>query len=1461
MDSYLLTGARGGRVKTPRRLICLALSAIAWIPAQAQEVRINEFMAANATALFDQDGDSSDWIELYNAGPGAADLAGWHLTDSRSTPAKWRFPAATIAEGGYLIVFASGKDRAVAGAQLHTNFKLDSDGEYLALVKPDGLTVVHEFAPAFPRQVRDVSYGAATEATVLVGENTPLDALVPADEAYGTAWTGPEFVPAAPWLAGVPGAPGFEAEGTEPILPEPLGFWELDGDFTDAAGRNHGVFGGGAPVFAGGCDGTPAGAIALDGLDDRIAIPAGNGFPVFNRPAYTVALWVNGLPQPDYRVYCEASTTNNSPLFTIGTEMNGARGTVDIYLRTDAGTTLINHVNSTATAFDGTWHHIAWVDANGQGALYIDGVRDPAAFKYSKTPLSLNTAAIGCVLRAAPSHWFKGRIDRVGVWETALTDEEIAHLAGGASPGAGAYTALIGTDLAAAMHGVNASAYLRWPFSIPTPLGVDALELSIVYNDGFVAYLNGQEVARRNAPAELAWNSRATAAVPRSQSLRAEAINITAAIGALRPGLNVLAIHGLNVEDDDPDFIIAPVLRAASAAWGWRYFPEPSPGAANSGGVEGFAAGAVFSVARGFYDAPFTVALSTATPGAAIRYTTDCSTPSPTHGTIYEGPISIARTTCLRAIAYRSDLLPAKVETHTYVFPDNVATQTGAGFPANWGAHPLVYAVYPEVTTNPRYAATLAGDIRSVPALSIAMPVADLFDGATGIYPNATLTGAAWERGCSAELIYPDNRAGFNVNCGISMHGGSSRNWTSTPKHSFRLYFRGAYGPSKLRRPLFGPAGAREFNQLVLRACYTDTWTSRYMEPRYRPDRAQYLRDQWMRDAQIAAGGVACRGLYVSLFVDGLYWGLYNVAEHIDASFCAAHLGGAAEEYDVIKDLTELRSGTWTAWNTMFAMANAGLASDAAYRQIQEYLHLDSFIDYIILHLYGGAEDWPHHNWGAGRRRAPGEGFRFFTWDQEIVLDVLDRDYSEKDYDKSPARLHQRLRANLEYRLRFADRVQRLLFNGGVLSPEGGADLYRGLAATIDRAVVGESAKWAGYRAALQTPPIPAYTRDIEWVTWRDWTLNHFFPFRTALVLNQFRADGLYPAVKAPEFNRHGGRVEPGFRLRIANPHGSGRVLYTLDGNDVRVGVTGEVAPGALEYSGAVTLARSTLVRARVLDGTAWSACAEAQFRLARAEDALRVTEIMYNPLPDGDLDGDSYEFLEIKNTGAGPVDLSGVRLEGGIEYEFSEGTVAEAGAFMVLAIDAAAFAARYPRVPLAGVYRRNLANSGDAFALVAADGERLQEIAFSDAWPWPAEADGKGHSLVPVDVDSPGDPSQAAYWRASLALGGSPGRDDVEIPGGGQIPGDFNQDGKINIADVVGVLGYLFGGKVDTLPCEGGAGHGEGNLIVLDFNGDGRLDISDAVACLRFLFANGRAHARGAACVSVPGCPDACMP
>ena len=123
------------------------------------QVVINEFMAANTKTLADQDGDYSDWIEIYNSGSSPVNLADWYLTDSESQLNKWKFPSVSLPANGYLVVFASGKNRAVAGAQLHANFSLAAQGEYLALVQPDGTTVASEFAPAFPEQLPDYSYG------------------------------------------------------------------------------------------------------------------------------------------------------------------------------------------------------------------------------------------------------------------------------------------------------------------------------------------------------------------------------------------------------------------------------------------------------------------------------------------------------------------------------------------------------------------------------------------------------------------------------------------------------------------------------------------------------------------------------------------------------------------------------------------------------------------------------------------------------------------------------------------------------------------------------------------------------------------------------------------------------------------------------------------------------------------------------------------------------------------------------------------------------------------------------------------------------------------------------------------------------------------------------------------------------------------------------------------------------
>jgi hypothetical protein len=152
---------------------------------------ITEFMASNTQTLNDDEGDRSDWIEIFNSGELAENLEGWFLTDDPNQLTQWRFPAVTLVANGYLVVFASGKDRTNPAAPLHTNFRLATEGEYLALVDPHG-NIVSEFAPTFPPQFDDISYGRDRANPSIVGFF-------------------PTPTPGAPNL---PGGPGFAPEIT-----------------------------------------------------------------------------------------------------------------------------------------------------------------------------------------------------------------------------------------------------------------------------------------------------------------------------------------------------------------------------------------------------------------------------------------------------------------------------------------------------------------------------------------------------------------------------------------------------------------------------------------------------------------------------------------------------------------------------------------------------------------------------------------------------------------------------------------------------------------------------------------------------------------------------------------------------------------------------------------------------------------------------------------------------------------------------------------------------------------------------------------------------------------------------------------------------------------------------------------------------------------------------------------------
>lgn len=823
------------------------------------------------------------------------------------------------------------------------------------------------------------------------------------------------------------------------------------------------------------------------------------------------------------------------------------------------------------------------------------------------------------------------------------------------------------------------------------------------------------------------------------------------------------------------------------------YFTTPTPGLNNSGGFQGFVADTRFSQNRGFFEEPFSVEITTTTPGATIRYTTDGTAPTATTGVVYTGPLNISGTTVLRAAAFRTGWQPSNVDTQTYLFLDDVIKQspTGApppGWPSSWGSNSRDYGMDPDIVNSAAYRNTIKQDLKTLPSFSVVMRLGDMFDSSTGIYANPGQDGRAWERPCSLELIHPDGKEGFQINSGIRIRGGFSRS-TSNPKHALRFFFRSEYGASKLRHPLFGDKGVAEFDNIDLRTFQNYSWS-------FQGDaNGTFMRDQVNRDAQLAMGHQGERGDYYHLYINGQYWGIYNTCERPEASYATYYYGGETADYDVIKVeagpyTINATDGNMTAWNTLYSLARTGFASNENYFKVlgqnpdgtpnpayPVYIDPVNLIDYMLVIFYGGNLDAPISNflgnqspnnfYGLRNRRPEArQGFQFFVHDAEHTFLPWDLNqnrtgpYPAGDSSvtkSSPQWFWQRLVANAEFKMLAADRIHRHFFNGGTLTTQGVLALFTKRRAELDRAVVGESARWGDAKRAVP------YTRE-TWLNAVNAVQNNYIPQRSAIVLNQLRAKGFYPNVAAPSFNQHGGSVAPGFRLGMSAP--AGVVYYTMDGTDPRV-LGGGVSAAARVYSAPVALVESVVVKSRALNGTTWSALNEAEFTLARSYKELLVTELMYNPAPLEELDGQELEFIELKNVGTETLDLSGVRFTNGVLFTYPNGKTLAPGEFSVLAKNAAAFGRRYPGVVVDGVYTNQLANGGERLTLVHAAGEPIMDFVYGDKSPWPTTPDGTGFSLVLREQRVDQDFSNASSWRASAAVGGSPGRDDAptEIP------------------------------------------------------------------------------------------------
>jgi hypothetical protein len=645
-----------------------------------------------------------------------------------------------------------------------------------------------------------------------------------------------------------------------------------------------------------------------------------------------------------------------------------------------------------------------------------------------------------------------------------------------------------------------------------------------------------------------------------------------------------------------------------------------------------------------------------------------------------------------------------------------------------------------------------------------------------GIYSSPTSQGANFERPCSAEMFFPDgSREGFQINCGIRIAGGASRNPGLTPKHGLRLLFKAAYGPGKLRYRFFDHTDLDSFDTIQFRPNFNMSWVRTDNSGPLNNSNADgaerthaiYVRDQFTKDSQRAMGNVSAHERFVHLYINGLYWGVYNPSEHTDAAFAATYFGGNKEDYDAIfSDLSSVSrpvDGDKNAWNTALAIANRGLSTPAAYDEIRKFVDVTNLADYMMLNFYCSTVDWPWQNWNAARKRETNAVFRFFVWDAEYTLETppwvpadrtgVGNGPGEGD---SPARFYHQLRQNAEWRLLFADRARKHFFNNGALTTNQTIPRFLGLCDQIDRAIVCESARWGDVVRKGQP-----YTRDVEWLAEKNRLLTQFFPGRTSQVIQQFKNAGLYPTLEAPSFNPHGGLFTNELTLVMTAPEGT--IYFTTNGADPRL-PGGTIAPEAIPYTKPWLLGSSCRVLARTFSANTWSALNDAVF-LNAAPPPLRVTEIMYNPPPPTEGSTNSpqdFEFVELMNIGPSPLNLAGLRFTDGISFAFPDVVLAPKQ-LILLVRNRSAFVSRYGDSPaILGEYGGGLNGTGERLSLEGGFGETLLDFRFSDWYP---DTAGAGRSLVIIDPFGPLERwNDASGWAPSGSIGGSPGIDDSGV-------------------------------------------------------------------------------------------------
>lgn len=946
--------------------------------------------------------------------------------------------------------------------------------------------------------------------------------------------------------------------------------------------------------------------------------------------------------------------------------------------------------------------------------------------------------------------------------------------------------------------------FIRREFTVEDLDMVDELRISVDYDDGFVLWINGEISLQRNAPQNLAYNEFAP---NNHESGEYEVYTITRDDVSLVNGTNIIAIQGFNVSLTSSDFFIDTHIE------GIKRLPETDRVTSNT--------------SSGFYNQPFTATLSGTQPGDTIRYTLDGSDPrysdtsiqaiSPVDIAIYPGSTLGGRGetggVVLRASKFAAGFDPGKPVTRTFIFINDVIAQTAPG--GNWpsgnvNGQVLDYPMDTRITSDPRYSDLMDDALLDIPTISLTTDPYHLFNAQTGIYVNAKYRGREWERPVNMELINPDGSPGFNIDAGIRIRGGWSRH-PEFAKHAFRFFFRSEYGEGKLNFPLFGSEGADEFDKIDLRTSQNYSWSKGGSEGKHNT----MNRDVFSRETQRDMDQPYSRSRYYHVYINGLYWGVFQTQERSEARYAETYFGGNREDYDVIKvdvgddwNIYEIEAtdGNTDAWQEIWNKTQQGFSSNTNYFALQGMnpagvadstlkvmVDIDNLIDYMLIIFYGGNFDSPVSKFSNNQnpnnffaiydRTQTRQGFRFIIHDAEHTLltdavnpgvgldenrvNIGNIEWGQMNVTRfekfHPQWLHHRLTENPEYRLRFADRVYRHFYQNGVFHPDSSEARFMETANELQLAIIAESARWGDMGVSN-----PRNKLD-DWVPAVNRVINDYFPYRTDIVKDQLLDENLYISLQPPIIKKDGAvaaqttiPIAQEITIIMENPNPNGTVYYTINGNDPRV-AGGAFSGNANVIAGntaSIDVAPGTIIKARTLYQSIWSPLHEVYFQDTGLFNSLKITELHYHPADVDTIDGIDLEFIELKNTGFTTLDLSGIAFTDGIEMTFPEGSILEPQQFVVIASNDTVFTSFYGLTP-SYAYSGQLSNGGEKVVLETADGEEIISFTYSDEYPWPLEADGDGYSLVSMVINPTGDPDTYQYWMLSKNINGSPFADD----------------------------------------------------------------------------------------------------